>query len=234
MKFNFVRSAAFTLIELLVVIAVIAILCALLLPALGAGKSKAKQAACASNMRQIGIGMLLYADDHEEWLPTTSHLAGTNSSWIFSLASYVGNVDRIRICPADPLGAQRLAQRGTSYVMNEWTSVDKRDPFGRLIESYRRLSSLKSPATTPTVFIISDEAGTATTQDHTHSRNWTKGWLAVIGDIQPDRHLSGTPSADHSKGNANYLFADGHVETIPASILKARFDAGDDFSKPKP
>src|ERR1022692_1611983 len=92
------KSKAFTLIELLVVIAIIAILAALLLPALSVAKQKAWTTSCNSNLHQVGLGMRMFADDQSEYYPESGddiHWDATDvttgkAGWMQQVFPYVG------------------------------------------------------------------------------------------------------------------------------------------------
>jgi len=235
------NGLAFTLIELLVVIAIIALLLAILLPSMNLARTHAKRLVSASNMRQIGLAMQMYAEDNSGFFPETTHgltgQAARKRSWIFTLSPYVSDVNEIRICPADPKRKERLSNGLSSYVLNEYIAVDNIDPFGQIVgSSYRNMYKLKRPSQTITTFVGADDLSVSMTSDHTHSRLWflphpNVPWNAIRKDIQPDRYCI-SRSQDNTSGSSLYLYADSQVETIKAKDLKEMADRFENFAKP--
>ena len=100
------RSSGFTLIELLVVIAIIAILAAMLLPALAQAREKARQASCINNLKHFGMAVQMYANDCNDWLMPSNQGAKTNT-WLLEIKPYIKSTgaykksDKYFTCPSD-------------------------------------------------------------------------------------------------------------------------------------
>lgn len=228
-----VRSG-FTVIELLVVVVIIAVLISLILPAVQKSREAARRVQCANNLRQIGLAIHQFCETHQGDFPVSTHLTSDlESTWIYTLAPFMENVDSIRICPEDPKGQQRLNNKGTSYVFNEYLCVPGD-------HAALKFDFLQATSRTIMVFTGSDAKGTASTEDHTHSRNWfrtptSRNWSRILADIQPDRFSGAAPGArpeNRTSGYANYLFADGHVQLIPSATIKQWADEEVNFALP--
>jgi len=109
-----IKLRGFTLIELLVVIAIIAILAAILFPVFAQAREKARQISCISNEKQIGLGILQYVQDYDEYYPQANNTIGTQ--WYDNIQPYIKNGDKVGgisfgaggvfHCPSFPNAAQ--------------------------------------------------------------------------------------------------------------------------------
>ena len=114
------KTRGFTLIELLVVIAIIAILAAILFPVFARAREKARQTSCLSNVKQLTLGILMYAQDYDERLPFGYNGPQPRTGVMFQVMPYVKN-DDIHNCPSashNSITTNYLGHRSYGYNQN--------------------------------------------------------------------------------------------------------------------
>jgi prepilin-type N-terminal cleavage/methylation domain-containing protein len=114
-------NRGFTLIELLVVIAIIAILAAMLLPALASAKEKGKRALCTSNLRQIGVGSTMYAGDNSDFFEK----AATNSGWGNAFNPYQMEGSTLEAAQQLGFSTNHVNASGYSETATIWTCPNR-------------------------------------------------------------------------------------------------------------
>jgi len=224
------RNRGFTLIELLVVIAIIAILAALLLPALAKAREAGRKTNCLSNLHQMGIGLLMYADDSQGVIPR-----GNEPLWFQVLSSNLGvrstnEFKKVKIytCPSYPDKRQMIC-----YVDNAWQFSSPTDQVGWELNGLSKLTRILRPA--DTIYLADNEYGSwrpiisdlNTMGSDELNDVWSPGHLPYSSGgrvLNPDRRVA---LARHGQGSA-FLFFDGH-----SAWKKSRFLVVDDWREAK-
>jgi len=229
----FMRSKiGFTLIELLVVIAIIAILAAMLLPALSRAKAKALNIQCVSNVKQVMLGILLFADDHDDRLPYNIDQNGTpngltlglnaRSSWVdnyptrpelgFHVAPYLANArtlvnqgtseSKVMVCPGFVRNPQYAARAPQAADVNQERRMYR-------LRAYVEGSTLWAYSSPKIGSIKSASVNGAIADLDRDFYGGAASTLAGAWTQLPDDPVHGK--------TRNYGFFDGHVKTLSAT-----------------
>jgi len=220
------HRSAFTLIELLVVISIITVLAAILFPVFARAREQARKAACMSNLKQLGLGVLMYVQDNDERYPVAQLIAPPSPDiyWYTAISAYVKN-DQVFTCPT----AGKIARGSHGYGWNiGGTKINTNNGVGNGF-GYRSttgnwftpsgtgpvtLAQIEQPSTT---ILASDPSSNGYTSNGVMARSYgTLDYMPVLHGGQVGPFDEGIVAVAPG-GGGNYLFADGHVKFYNAS-----------------
>jgi prepilin-type N-terminal cleavage/methylation domain-containing protein/prepilin-type processing-associated H-X9-DG protein len=216
---NMPRTRGFTLIELLVVIAIIAILAAILFPVFAKAREQARKTSCLSNLKQIGLACMMYAQDNDGWLPRDNHVCNPKRRFVAQTQPYMKNMS-VYYCPS-------AARSGMSFLQD----TPENQAAGNIFYYYFSFDMLPSTATPKPpsqangwiawidlqfVAQVAPNGGALWwgNQVRMMTDSWESDyWLACDWFCKPAGDASRIHGGDF--GSMNILYADGHVKYWP-------------------
>jgi prepilin-type N-terminal cleavage/methylation domain-containing protein/prepilin-type processing-associated H-X9-DG protein len=224
-------SRGFTLIELLVVIAIIAILAAMLLPALAKAKDAGKRAQCLSNLHQMGVSLIMYADDNNElaaradaphWYQVLTPNLGANNTNFAKVKVYT--------CPSypDPDPVYPGQTQLICFVVNGWTFSSPTDQTGAQLSGVAKMNTIQRPV--DTIYLADHEDGTIygpiTAANPTQYEDYYDVWSSTHLPYQPSGIVNPKTGSNprrvamsrHGNG-CDLLFFDSHAAQKAAKFI---------------
>ncbi len=211
------KKRAFTLIELLVVIAIIAILAAILFPVFAKAREKARQSSCASNVKQLTLGFVQYAQDYDERM--AKYRLGTvdpfcNMFWHVQISPYLKNT-QILTCPSANAGAGTVCYG----CNNGHVSICNNGPNTTPVPG-KALADITQPSQAFCVEDAASDGSCNTERTGVESAGFMAGYCPICGGCTHFTYPTAS-SRRHNEG-LNAGFVDGHTKWYSVTVFNNR------------
>ncbi len=230
-------SKGFTLVELLVVIGIIALLISILLPSLNRARETANRVKCASNLRQVGMGLLLYSNENRQAYPRVIQNTGSSFNIAYTVGAAAAGADSTGLANADPFGAAVVGAPTANDITGALFLLIRTQDIGTEVftcpSSSAEKAQLKAAATNYTNWNSKTNLSYSVAQPYYGTVPAGLGYkwnantgpeFAIMADLNPGVIVVGTNSnsaatlqkavnsKNHDTEGQNVLFGDGHVE----------------------